>query len=456
MECSVQGFDLRAYSYPKKVGIYEFYSIFSLKPEPTKNMKYWRISLLLVFVLCFKTVSAQENELIPIIENILKSNFDTVIPTRHFSTKLQNIDTLTMFKENLSGLQLAIENEQQFSGSITFGLNSQEVKRNNFFVINTGIDLSAGTYPFKFELSSGVLAQIENGTFSESVSALSISFDYNYSEKNLSKQSYVFLNGTNNSYLGIDQRYELGGGFILNYYSGTKAKTTKFQRDVLLGEEINSGLTLEGKEKLKQLLGNAHSIDDNDEVFKKGVNYLSNSKASKDEKLELLDKERRKFINTIIKNFSTTRLTILAGLNYELEKTADSLELYNGDILRKGSFSSTNRFRWVVRPGVEFRGENFKFSSKAYFKFGVFEEFYNEVAADQNIDKKIDYWSEWNTSLRFNFTPKIGITISYTLFYDNAPNRSLFNVGSVGAPDIQLFSAENKFKSILLSFNYGL
>jgi hypothetical protein len=256
--------------------------------------------------------------------------------------------------------------------------------------------------------------------------------------------------------LGIDQRYEIGGGFILNYYSGTKANKTKYQKDVLLGDEINSGLTREGKDKLKELLGNTNSINENDEVFEKGINYISASNAFEDKKLEELAIERRNFINTLIKNFSTTRLSILGGLNYELEKTADSLELYNGDILKKGSFNSTNRYRLVTRPGIEFKGENFQFSSKVYFKFGVFEKFYNEVAGGENVDKKVDYWSEWNTRLQFNFTPKIGVAISYTLFYDNAPNRSFFNIGSDTVPDVRLFSAENKFKAILLSFNYGL
>ena len=86
----------------------------------------------------------------------------------------------------------------------------------------------------------------------------------------------------------------------------------------------------------------------------------------------------------------------------------------------------------------------------------MFEGFHNRVDDGINSDKRWDYWTEWVTSLRFNFTEKIGVSVTYTLFYDNAPNRAFYTVPTTGGNEVRLFSAEDSFKAILLSFNYGL
>ncbi len=435
--------------FAKPVGpIYEIFKVSFWLYENQPTMKPSQLIAVLFFIFFFMSVSAQQGSLIKTIDSLLMD----------LSTNKPALDLNLNFRENLTGLRKNMEEEEdQFTGNISFGLNGQEVQRDNFFVISTGVSLSSGTYPFKFELNSGILVQIQNGNFNESVSNLSISFDYNYSEKNLSKQSYVFLTGTNNSYLGIDQRYEIGGGFILNYYSGNRAKKKEFLRNGSLDKKGTSGLTREGEQQLKILNGNTRSYNENTLSFDQGITaVLKSSVLADEEKLEDLRRNRRRFINTIIKKFSTTRLSILGGVNYELEKTGDSLELFNGDLQRKGSFQSTNRPRMVIRPGVDWKGENFSFSSKFYMKMGLFDEFYNEIDDGQNADKRLDYWSEWISSLRFNFTQKISVSILYTLFYDNAPNRQFFDVSTTAEPDIRLFKAENKFKSILLQFNYSL
>ncbi|MBT8264542.1 MAG: hypothetical protein KJN75_04325, partial [Muriicola sp.] len=362
-------------------------------------MKIQQFGVLLAFLVFLQFVTAQQKETISTIDSILHSE--------QFDEKSNQ-----KFKEGLTKLQDYIRNEEnKFSGEVSFGFNSQESKRDNFFVIGTGVDLSKDTYPFKFDLSSGILAQIINGELDETVSNLSISFDYNISEESLLTQSYVFLNGSNNSYVGVDQRYELGGGFLLNFYSGSRA----------------NGLTDKGKDEMKKMNGSISnskmSEKENHQIFSEGIDLIGNSMSEANrEKLEAVKKSRKRFANKIIKNYSTYRLSFLAGINIELEQTADSLELFNGDLLRKGTFEPTNRYRLVVRPGFEWKRNNFTFSTKAYFKMGIFNEFYSEVGDGQNIDKKLDYWADWNNKLSFKFTDNISLSISYSLFYDNAPN----------------------------------
>jgi hypothetical protein len=405
-------------------------------------MKILQFGTLLAILFFLQFGTAQKNEARSAMDSTAISAIDSILIDTILNVKQFDKLSIQEFKVGLTKLRDYIKNEKnQFSGKVSFGFNSQESKRDNFFVIGTGVDLSKDTYPFKFDLSSGIQAQIINGELDETVSNLSISFDYNISENSLLTQSYVFLNGSNNSYLGIDQRYELGGGFLLNFYSGSKG----------------NGLTDKGVDEMKLMNGSIsdpeRSEEENHKIFSEVIDKLAKENIAK---LEEVKKSRKRFANKIIKKYSTYRLSFLAGINIELEQTADSLELFNGDLIRKGTFDPTNRYRLVVRPGFEWKRNNFTFSSKAYFKMGFFNEFYNRVSDGQNIDKKLDYWADWNNRLSFRFTDDISLSITYSLFYDNAPNRSFFNIGSATVPDVRLFKAENTFKQILFSFSYGL
>ena len=423
------------------------------KNQPT--MKIQPFGMLLIFFFFLQSVAAQKKEVISTIDSILISTIDSKLKSTELSDATMSADQENVkekkafylrFRKGLASLRNYIKNEEsQFSGNVSFGFNSQESKRDNFFVIGTGVDLSKDTYPFKFDLNYGIQAQIQNGALDETVSNLSISFDYNISEESLLTQSYVFLNRSNNSYVGIDQRYELGGGFLLNFYSGSKA----------------NGLLDKGNDEMKLMNGRISdsniSEKGNHEIFSNGIDAISKSMSIEDmEKMAEVKKSRKRQANRIIKKYSTYRLSLLGGINIELEQTADSLELFNGEMIRKGNFEPTNRYRMVVRPGFEWKGSNFVFSTKAYFKMGFFNEFYSQVGDDISYDKKVDYWMDWNNKLSFNFTDNISLSISYSLFYDNAPNRSFFNIGSSALPDVRLFKAENTFNQILFSFNYGL
>ncbi|NNC33827.1 MAG: hypothetical protein HKO09_03015 [Croceitalea sp.] len=409
--------------------------------------------LLLVFILLCQPLLSQSSQLIGTIDSILpkdtlanqKTNSGALFENNIFYKELLVLKAYLLDETKLN---------EQFNGKISFGLNGQEVKNSNFFVISTGIELSKGTYPFTFDLSSSFQAQIQNGALLETVSNLSISFDYNYSEKHVGQESYVFLTATNNSFLGIDQRYEIGGGLIFNLYSAQKyiTKGTPRIKANRTDGPLNYGLTEAGQVKL---IGKNQDSILSDTSFNKEVDELRLF-SEKSSEMKNLKKARKQFTNNMIKQYSTTRLSLLAGVNYELEQTADSMELFNGDLIRRGAFDATNRFRFVLRPGFAMQGGNFKFKSTAYFKLGIINEFKNEVRNGPAMDKKADYWTEWTNSLNFKFTEKIGLSIVYSLFYDNAPNRLFFNVSDNTTPDFRLFEAEKVYRFMGFNFNYRL
>ncbi|GAA4271014.1 hypothetical protein U6A24_03870 [Aquimarina gracilis] len=359
--------------------------------------------------------------------------------TNYNSLELKN---KKKYKKHLFLLRDQEETEQKFNGKILFGLNGLEVDNNNLFVINTGVTISRGTYPFQFKFSSNIQAQTQNGSLKETVSNLGISFDYNV-DKDINKETYVFVKRTNNSFLGIDQRYEIGGGFIFSSYSGKEKEPLQKKGLTDTGEKILRQLEgFKDNESLGKCVDEVCNINDEDPI---------DSKYS-----EILNQKKEDFIKITRKKYSQTRLSILLGLNYELEKTEDNLKLFYKDSTVIDSFPATNRFRIVVRPGFEWQGNNFTFETKAYFKFGVFGELENVVNEGSISDERLDYWAEWENSLSFKFSKKITLGIKYSYFYDNAANRKFINTSQNAESDFRIFSAEDTFQAITFNFEYKL
>jgi len=304
-----------------------------------------------------------------------------------------------------------------------------------------------GTYPFQFKFHSGVQAQTQNGTLEETISDVGISFDYNIWE-DINKETYVFVDRTSNIFLGIDQRYEIGGGFIFSRHSG-KNSTVKTSSNKILKKGLTQIQKLSFSESKNQII--------DETSFTKINNYIK-EKVSTDYKKEIdrLASTKDNLIKRNQKKYSTTRLSILFGLNYELEKTNDNLRIFQRDTSVIDSFPATNIFRLVARPGFEWQGSNFSFDTKVYFKLGVFGETENTITESTLSDRRIDYWLEWNNNLTFEFTKKISLGISYTYFYDNAPNRSFINQPENGEDNFNIFSAEDTFQAITFKFGYKL
>ena len=395
----------------------------------------------LFLILTFVFGSAQETDIEKILDNLIYHYDNPSNDTITFKSKGKIINN-NDFRNYLKKIQDNAEEEKKFKGEISFGLTGLEANENSQFVISTGMNIQKGVFPFEFKLSSNIQAQTLNGVLTENVSNIAISFDYHFSD-DLNKETFVFVKRTNNTFLGIDQRYEIGGGFLFNLYSGDNKN-----QDGL----INNG------EKLKKFTKNSMTQSEYEDaldiIYDKTKKHVKINEKGK----KALKKAPKRYENVLKKLQSQTRFSILGGINYELEKTQDSLPVFYKDRTPlKHAFDATNRFRIVLRPGFEWKGENFTFESKAYFKFGVFGELTNQIEEGIQIDKRVDYWSEWITSLNFNFTKKIGLTIQYNLFYDNAPNRIYSNIALENEPtNFQVFTAEDRFSSLVFKFNYKL
>lgn len=133
------------------------------------------------------------------------------------ASERQELDTLW---QALKAYRTFQQKETQLNGRAKFGFTGNESDLNNIFKINAGVDIDQGSYPFELDLSSSFQTVIRNGEFAENVSDIDISFDYHPQVGNgLWLENYAYLKRFNNTYLGIDQRYEAGAGLIFNLYS---------------------------------------------------------------------------------------------------------------------------------------------------------------------------------------------------------------------------------------------
>lgn len=422
------------------------------------------------------TAHAQSSKLD--INSIIDKTQISILEEEDLYARIHDNGHADYLKKFLTTLRGYHRTENSFKGEISFGFNGIEARNSDQFIITTGINLKRGNYPFEFDVSANIQAQTQNGSFTETVSKVSVSYDYHFNNRNpLSSESYVFVNRSNNSLLGIDQRYEVGGGIILNSFSGRSriGERKKLEKgDLKKVQDLQKRtITESGLKQIKKLDGIYDKIDS---VFlDKKFEYLP---AKRKDTASLFSEEEREFLrgrtmnylNSLRKQFSKTRISFLVGFNYELERTSSELELFNQDFEGRSDMISvdpTGIYRVVLRPGFETRGDNFEISIKPYFKLGVLGDLNNnmnlisengeDMESDVRTDNVTDYWIEVVSRLKFNFSKKVSLSINHNLFYDNAPHRRFINVAEAGQPEqFELFKAENLFTALTLNFSYKL
>ena len=401
------------------------------------------LNLFIVFFACAITIQAQysDGDFSLIYDKINSKKFYQLDRTaeNYFkdSTEIVEINQLLDF------LNQFLNQELKLNGSGFFSFGGNESDLNNLFRMGVGASIDKGLYPFELDFSTGIQTIVQNGVFQENLSDIDISLDFHpiipkieAKSDGLWLENYVFIKRFNDAFLGIEQRYEVGGGFTFNFF--------------------NSKLTKSGSNNEKSLNSKPTYNVYGDDLIRclqscfKTKNILSLTAAE----TETISYTRERYLRANKKKYSKLRLAMLVGLHYEIEKAnaQNIVRLNDRDTLLLRSFDATNRLRWQVRPTIKWQPKDgYTFRLYPYFKFPL-GSMYDTVSENGNEDKRFDYFLDLHSSINIRVEKNFGINIFYRLLYDNAPKRAFIKQEDA---TYVLLEGQTKHSAFGVSLNFG-
>ncbi|MEZ5023713.1 MAG: hypothetical protein R2728_10725 [Chitinophagales bacterium] len=344
--------------------------------------------LVLFSLLTLSNISFAQSEHINSIEQVIKDRVEQLSETD--SLDAQKIENLKAFQNTIKSI-VDIKGAKSFSGNAVMGFNGETTREddNSLFNLFGGINLDWVLYPGELNLYTLFGVTLADKKLQENVSRIDISYDYLQTKvgNGLMLENYVYINRSTDAFLGIDQRYELGGGFILNHWiDKLNGDPNKFSRPLKSEVEISEW-----------------------------QNVLD-SKVT-DEDIDHLKSDFQEAYNKNKKSNSKLRIALLTGIFFELQQTSvrDSIIL-----------DPTYNFRWVMRPTMDIKlKDGWKVSLRPYFKMPMPWE-WQDVVSDSfgnksaRADFLVDFTGRITTQLA---SQRVEIGFIYNVVYDNAAPR---------------------------------
>lgn len=445
-------------------------------------------TLLLIWIYCFQIVNLHSQATDQDFKDVYKSINSKKGNAIYLNPLDSNFTSKTaIIKETfqlLDFLNEFMDNEHRLNGKGSFSFSGNETTSGNLYKVGAGVNIDQGVYPYELDFSTNVQTLLKDGILQENVSDIDISFDFHphtpsadariakYNakidalhkeqpvdqigqenkqyllEKYLKKieqseplnglwlENYIVGKRYSDGFLGIDERYELGGGFIFSFFS--KALTQKGNRN---RDELNRkpSYSFQGEDLIRCLTSCAPIHN---------VLMLSNAET------QVLSETRARYLVSNQKQYSQLRLSLLIGAYYELEKvTATNTILFNGkDTSLSYDFKPTNKLRGEIRPGFVWRPKDkYKLKIYPFMKFPL-DRIYNIVREGNLIDDRLDYYMDLFSSLDIQIENNFSINIFYRMIYDNAPSRIFLKQLD---HSFVLLSAEKKRSSFGIGLSFG-
>ncbi len=387
--------------------------------------------LIISFLLIYATVSLAQMQAIA----------DKVLSVQA-GDKLSDKDKEEMdeFWKLIKFLRAQEENEKALNGKGAFGIQGDETSNASLFVVSGGIGIDKGNYPYELDFSTNIQTVFRNGGLQENLSDIDISYDYHHQKvgDGLFLENYTFLNRFSDAYLGVQQKYQVGGGIILNHYF-----------EALTENGIKAKEKLDRKPKYSTD-GEGNLI----KCFQESCEKIGNPKKLSEAEIEQIENAQERYSKAIHKNYSKLRLAMLVGILYELEKVsaADSVYFTSGTQYRSESFDATNQMRMELRPKITYQPNDiFTLKFHVFYKLPMLWEWKEKVVYNDLVDARADYFVDMQTSFSAKFTEGASFSFRYRYLYDNAPRRT-FVTDASGEP--QLLRANKRHHNFGFSFNF--
>ena len=376
----------------------------------------------ILFLICFYPfLLCGQTDLIKLQDKLVGLTADTTIRQLN-ADQIKSINEFWRLFKVIRDAEIDLD---QMNGTANFGFSGNTSEEQEIYRINGGIRLSKGSFPQDFEFSTLLSIQVNNGQLLENLSNLRISYDRFLNLKNpFLMEGYAFINRRSDQFLGVDQRYEVGGGFIMAYwykklFKNAQAKYNRFSQDRISVKSDENKVIVCQVENCVPIRLNGITASD----------------------FSALNNAQQRISNAILKQNSPLRLGMLFGVFYEVENIAhsDSLLTREGKKFFQHDFETTNKFRWEIRPTIDFKiSEAASIKIRPQIKFGMPWEWKVDVAGKKEVDARIDFPIIFSLQLSDNF----GVDLNYIYYYDHAPNSVLLN--DKGPNDKPLYLTANQ------------
>ncbi len=321
--------------------------------------------------------------------------------------------------KNLRGYE---QKQKELTGKAGFGFENNQTRTDKLFNLNAGIQVGRGIYPGEFTFTTKVDLTVRNGKFQENVSDIFLSYDYFPLQKNqMWLENFVFLNRFKDEFIGIEQRYEVGGGAIFEFWD-------------------KKHLTDDGVGKRKDMMP-----DTSGKTFLDAPWWSSMHGVCKKHDLKgpgsgdslLLQAAHRRTDAALVTQYTRFRMGMLIGIYMESEQgtAADSVQLPAGRMFFTREPLNTIKTRWELRPTIVIRShKRMEITLKPYFKFPM-PWAWNETVRSNNpdvSDTRFDFHLDVRSEIRFTLTDdqqnkKITIGLEHRVLYDKSPPRVYLN-----------------------------
>ncbi len=307
----------------------------------------------------------------------------------------KSLNFLVKMDKELHRLSLAVEG----------GFSGHKAGENNLYKLNIASVISKDIHPHSFTFKGGTSVQYLDNSLKENITTLQLSYDHH-----LKKwfEFYGFLERFSDSYLSIQQRYEIGCGFKFEFDFGI-AKTVK--------KELDS--YKENSQSYKNFICYVKS-DPSNKFSKADENSIKKQLDGLKRKAETIKKSLNKKYKILSLGLAFTLFSELenAEINTTVEEENDDGEIV--EVSKKFPLPGEQRFRIVIRPSLVLSPvKNLTFKGHIYFKLPIGRPYLVNDTLDLRIDSL--FRIEYGLTKGDSWAKKVSIIFEYQRHHDNLP-----------------------------------
>jgi len=133
----------------------------------------------------------------------------------------------------IKNLRKFYRQEIDLNGTVGVSFNSDFSENIENTRIGTNFEIDKGVFPIEADFSASFQTIFQENLVQQRVSDIDVSIDYHPFKKSPVFETYAYANRYADSFLGFDQRFEVGSGFIFNWYTGKFTDKGKDNEELL-------------------------------------------------------------------------------------------------------------------------------------------------------------------------------------------------------------------------------